>query len=183
LGEIEEDFVMRDTGGAETDAPAPSGAMPASRPDRELPLTPEEVTALLTAYLEAINRRDETALAALLAPDSVHHWPFGHDTVGVAADVANLQRVAAVFPDLAVTAGQILAGDDLGVIIWTATGTQRQPFLGFPPSARPATWSGIFVHRLAGGRIAETWTQADHLSRLQQQGAIPALAATPASRA
>ena len=166
---------------AQVDAPAPSVVAPADQPSRDPSLTQEAATALLTRYLEAVNRRDGVALAALLAPDYIHHWPFGHDTVGAAADLANLQRVAEVFPDLTVTADKILAGDDLGVIIWTATGTQARPFLGFPPSALPATWSGIFVHRLAGGRIAETWTQADHLSRLQEQGAIPAPAAAPAS--
>ncbi len=167
--------------GAQVDAPAPSVVAPAGRPGRDPALTQEAAIALLSTYLEAVNHRDDAALAALLAPDYVHHWPFGHDTVGAAADLANLQRVAEVFPDLTVTADQILAGDDLGVIVWTATGTQARPFLGFPPSAHPASWSGIFVHRLAGGQITETWTQADHLSRLQQQGAIPAPAAPPAS--
>jgi steroid delta-isomerase-like uncharacterized protein len=168
---------------AQIAVPAPSEATPARRSAREPAPAPEAVIRLLTTYLDALNRRDDAALAALLAPDAVQHWPFGPDTVGAAAALTNLQRVAAVFPDLAVTANQFLAGDNLGVIVWTATGTQTQPFLGFPPSARSATWSGLFVHRLAGGQIVETWTQADHLSRLQQQGALPTPAAPPASSA
>jgi steroid delta-isomerase-like uncharacterized protein len=162
------------------DAPATEVTTPPGHQHRGSALAPEAVTALLTTFLEATNRRDDTTLAALLAPDYLHHWPFGHDTVGAAAYVANLQRVAEVFPDLTVTAVQIFASDDFGAMVWTAIGTQRQPFLGFPPSDHPATWSGLFLHRLAGGQIAETWTQADHLSRLQQQGALPALVATPA---
>ena len=156
-------------------------ASPAGSADSCPVLSPTEVTALLTTFLEATDSRDEAALAALLAPTYVHHWPLGHDTVGVAAYMANLQRVAEVFPDLTVTADQIFASDDFGGMVWTATGTQMQPFLGFPPSDHPATWSGLFVHRLACGQIAETWTEADHLSRLQQQGALPGLVATPAS--
>lgn len=140
----------------------------------------EAVTALMTTFLEATNRRDGTTLAAILAPGYRHHWPFGHETVGSAAYVANLQHVAEVFPDLTVTANQVFASDDFGAMVWTATGTQSQPFLGFPPSDHPATWTGLFLHRLDGGQIAETWTQADHLSRLQQQGALPLSAASAA---
>jgi steroid delta-isomerase-like uncharacterized protein len=161
--------------------PATPPATPAGRPDCCPVLSPAEVTALQTAFLAATNRRDKAALAAILPPDYVHHWPFGHDTVGVEAYVANLQRVAEVFPDLTVTADHIFASDSFGAMVWTATGTQSQPFLGFPPSAHPATWTGLFVHRLTCGQIAETWTQADHLSRLQQQGALPAPVATSAS--
>lgn len=132
----------------------------------------EAVAALLTTFLEATNRRDAPTLTAILTPDFRHHWPFGHETVGVAAYLAQLERVAGVFPDLTVIANHIFACDGFGSMVWTATGTQQQPFLGFPPSDHPATWSGLFVHRLAGDHIAETWTQADHLSRLQQQGAL-----------
>jgi steroid delta-isomerase-like uncharacterized protein len=139
------------------------------------------VTTLLTTFLEATNSRDKAALAAILAPDYGHHWPFGHTTAGVEGYVANLQRVAEVFPDLTVAADHTFAGDDFGAMVWTAKGTQSQPFLGFPPSAHPATWTGLFVHRFVCGQIAETWTQADHLSRLQQQGAFQAPASTSAS--
>lgn len=155
--------------GAPVDAPATEVATP----DHAAALPPETVTALLTTFLEATNRQDATALTAILTPDFRHHWPFGHETVGVAEYLAQLERVAAVFPDLTVTANQTFPGDGFGAMVWTAIGTQRQPFLGFPPSEHSATWSGLFVHRLAGNQIAETWTQADHLSRLQQQGALP----------
>ncbi len=166
--------------GAPAATPATEAATPLGQPGRGSALAPEAVTALMTAFLEATNRRDGTTLAALLAPGYLHHWPFGHETVGSTAYVANLQHVAEVFPDLTVTADQIFASDDFGAMVWTATGTQSQPFLGFPPSDHPATWTGLFLHRLAGGQIAETWTQADHLSRLQQQGALPLPVAIPA---
>ena len=166
--------------GAPVDPPATEAAMP-SGPDHGAALTPDAVTGLLTTFLEATNHREEAVLAALLAPGYIHHWPLGHETVGAAAYLANLHHVAEVFPDLTVAADQIFAGDGFGAMVWTATGTQRQPFLGFPPCEHPATWTGLFLHRLAGGQIAETWTQADHLSRLQQQGALPPPAATTAS--
>ena len=165
--------------GTPIDTPATEGATPPGHPERASALA--RVTALMTAFLEATNRRDGATLAAILAPGYRHHWPFGHETVGPSAYLANLQHVAEVFPDLSVAANQSFASDDFGAMVWTATGTQSQPFLGFPPSDHPATWTGLFLHRLAGGQIAETWTQADHLSRLQQQGALPLPAATAAT--
>jgi len=166
--------------GHPVDSAATEVATPPGHPDRGAALTPEAVSRLMTTFLEATNRRDATTLAAILAPGYRHHWPFGHETVGAEAYVANLQHVAEVFPDLTVAADQIFASDDFGAMVWTAKGTQSQPFLGFPASDHPATWTGLFLHRLAGNQIAETWTQADHLSRLQQQGAIPLAVATPA---
>jgi steroid delta-isomerase-like uncharacterized protein len=165
--------------GTPVDMPATDAASSPSQAPRDAAPGPEAVTALMTTFLEATNRRDGTALEAILAPGYLHHWPFGHETVGAAAYLANLQHVAQVFPDLTVRADHIFASDDFGAMVWTATGTQSLPFLGFPPSDHPATWTGLFLHRLAGGQIAETWTQADHLSRLKQQGAIPPPAATP----
>lgn len=167
--------------GAQAGAPAPFVTTPPGHLDHGSSPPQEAVTRIMTTFLEATNRRDDTILAALLAPDYLHHWPFGHDTVGAAAYVANLQHVAEVFPDLAVRADQIFASDDFGAMVWTATGTQSVPFLGFPPSEHPATWSGLFLHRRVEGKIAETWTQADHLSRLRQQGALPATVVTPTS--
>lgn len=163
--------------GTPVDTPATEVA---TTPDRSSTPAQEAVTALMTTFLEATNRRDGAALEAILAHGYLHHWPFGHETVGSAGYLANLQHVAEVFPDLTVKADQIFACHDFGTMVWTATGTQSQPFLGFPPSEHRASWTGLFLHRLAGSQIAETWTQADHLSRLQQQGAIPLPATTPA---
>jgi steroid delta-isomerase-like uncharacterized protein len=162
------------------ETPVTQVATPPGHPTPVSALTPEAVTALMTTFLEATNRRDGAALAVILAPGYLHHWPLAHETVGAAGYLANLQHVAEVFPDLTVRANQIFASDDFGAMVWTATGTQRQPFLGFPPCDHPATWTGLFLHRLAGGQIAETWTQADHLSCLQQQGALNLPVATPA---
>ena len=159
--------------GVPVDASATEAATSSGRLERGAALTTEAVTRLMTAFLEATNRRDAATLGAILAPGYRHHWPFGHETVGAAAYVANLQHVAEVFPDLTVAADQIFACDDFGTMVWTAKGKQSQPFLGFPPSDHPVTWTGLFLHRFAGDQIAETWTQADHLSRLQQQGALP----------
>jgi predicted ester cyclase len=44
---------------------------------------------------------------------------------------------------------------------------------GLAPTGRSFTWMSMNIHRVAGGRIAEQWSQYDVLSLLEQLGARP----------
>ena len=57
---------------------------------------------------------------------------------------------------------------------WTGTGTHQGDLLGMAPTQKPATVIGIWIHRLAGGTIVESWNVWDTLGMLQQLGVIPA---------
>jgi predicted ester cyclase len=46
--------------------------------------------------------------------------------------------------------------------------------MGRPPTGKSVTYNEIFIVRLAGGRIAETWGVVDVLSQMRQLGLIPA---------
>lgn len=46
-------------------------------------------------------------------------------------------------------------------------------FEGLPPTGKRAVVQGIFIHRLAGGKIVEDWANRDTLGLLQQLGVIP----------
>jgi SnoaL-like polyketide cyclase len=41
------------------------------------------------------------------------------------------------------------------------------------PSEQPVTWTGIFIFRLACGRIAETWVESDALTQIARVAATP----------
>ena len=45
--------------------------------------------------------------------------------------------------------------------------------LVFPPTGKQATFTGIFISRMAGGQIAEEWEHFDQLGMLQQLGVVP----------
>ena len=45
-------------------------------------------------------------------------------------------------------------------------------FLGFPPTGQLVEISGMAVHRIAGGRLAEHWAHADMLGFMQRIGAV-----------
>ena len=80
---------------------------------------------------------------------------------------------------LKLTVNAVLGEGDLVAVRWTYTGTHQGEFQGAAPTGRQATWSGISIFRIACGRIAETWSEADHLGRLQQLGLVPGGEATP----
>ena len=65
------------------------------------------------------------------------------------------------------------AGDRV-VVRWTGSGTHVAEVNGIPPTGKPIRVDAISVHRMEGGKIAETWEVWDTLGFLQQIGVIPA---------
>ena len=64
----------------------------------------------------------------------------------------------------------VIAEGDLVAV--RATNTCKQDsFLGVPSRGRTQVFTATFIHRIAGGRIQQTWRNADDLGRLLQLGA------------
>ena len=59
------------------------------------------------------------------------------------------------------------------MVRWTASLTHKGEFEGIPPTGKRAVVQGVYIHRLAGGKIVEDWTVRDTLGLLQQLGVIP----------
>ena len=78
------------------------------------------------------------------------------------------------FPDLKTTVDDIVAEGDRVACRWTFRGTQRGEMMGIPPTGKRVLGSGMSIHRIADGKIAEGWFNFDTLGMLQQLGAIPA---------
>jgi steroid delta-isomerase-like uncharacterized protein len=77
--------------------------------------------------------------------------------------------------DLQVTIEDMIAEGDKVVTRYTFSGTHQGDFLGIPASGKPFTVTGIWIHRLADGRIIEgqRWGAWDALSFLKQVGYLP----------
>ena len=80
------------------------------------------------------------------------------------------------FPDIVGTVEDEIAAGDKVVIRWSAQGTHRGEFFGLPATGKSISISGTSVYRIAGGRVAEEWTQGDMLGLMTQLGAIPEMA-------
>jgi steroid delta-isomerase-like uncharacterized protein len=148
--------------------------------------TPEEIETLLRRYWSDVWSAGGDAVSAeVLAPDEIHHWGIGGTTTGVDAFNERLRLFLTAFPDIRFTVDLVAIEGDLGATLWTATGTHRGEWQGIAPTDREVTWRGINIFRIACGRIAESWGEADHIGLRQQLGAadVPAMAATPADEA
>ena len=69
----------------------------------------------------------------------------------------------------------IFSSDDKVVVRWTGTGEHVAELNGIPATGKKIDVSAISIHRMHGGKIAETWEVWDTLGFLQQLGVIPAM--------
>ncbi len=74
----------------------------------------------------------------------------------------------AAFPDLRLTVEEMVSEGDKVSVRCTARGTHQGEFWGVPPTGSRVAWEVISIVRLAGGKIAERWSQSD-VAGLRQQ--------------
>jgi len=67
---------------------------------------------------------------------------------------------------------RLLAEGDKVAVRFTVEGTQQGALLGIPPAGKHFRISDIGIYRLAEGKIAENWEQADMLGLMQQLGLL-----------
>ena len=83
---------------------------------------------------------------------------------------AAIRRVAAGLADATMTIEDMIAEGDRVAVRLTSRATQVGPFMGLPPSGRTYTIEEIHVFRIADGKVAEHWHQADFLGMFAQLG-------------
>jgi steroid delta-isomerase-like uncharacterized protein len=136
------------------------------------PTTTDGATAIAQAYFNAFNNGDADALGALLALDYRHHGAL----VANQDRETHLQRLRinhAAFPDGHYDVEDIIANGDLAAIRWVFTGTLQGPYAGVEPAGQPVAVRGVHIHKIACGRIVETWNNGDAIGLLRQIGALP----------
>jgi steroid delta-isomerase-like uncharacterized protein len=136
----------------------------------------EENKAIVRRYYEqAMNERDLSIMDETYALDIVHHDPSNPAAIEGVEDLKQrFAQITSGFPDLHYTIDDMIAEEDKVVVRWTASLTHTGEFEGLPPTGKRAVVQGIFIHRLAGGKIVEDWAIRDTLGLLQQLGVIPA---------
>ena len=121
---------------------------------------------------EVFVEADERAADELTAPDFVpHSWP------GVEPGIESLKqaqrRVTAGLEDARMTIEDVIAENDKVVVRLTSHGRHAGEFMGMPPSGKDYDISEIHIFRIADGKVAEHWRDADMLGMLRQLGAFP----------
>jgi steroid delta-isomerase-like uncharacterized protein len=136
----------------------------------------EELKAIARREVDEIFTAGDLAVVdELYAADYIGHDPTRPEPIrGPAGVKEQVSGYRTAFPDLQLTADEIVAEGDLVVTRWTATGTHEGELFGVTPTGRQVTATGISIIRVAGGKIVEDWTSWDALGLMQQLGALPA---------
>ena len=136
-------------------------------------MSAQENGALVRRFIDEIFNQGRLEVAdEILAPDYVHHDPttskFGSGIEGF-KQMVSLYRQA--FDLQIVLEDQIVSGDKV-VDRWTGHGTHQGAFMGMAPTGKRISSTGISIHRIASGKVAETWNNYDALGIFQQLGIV-----------
>ena len=136
------------------------------------PGTPEANEQLIMRFVNEVwNAHSTEPMDELCHPDVVAHNPpinyvyglKGREILkGSAADYLN------AFPDLYVTADDIVLEGDKAAVRWTFKGTHNGDLTGLPATGRPVRYTGITMYRFADGKIVEMWWDWDMLAMMMQ---------------
>lgn len=91
-----------------------------------------------------------------------------------------LERLFMAFPDLRIETEQIFASGDHVFHSFRATATHKGSFMGMPPTNKSASWRGCNTVEIRNGKAVRSRVYADHVSLLQQLGALSLPKATAA---
>ena len=127
---------------------------------------------------EMCNGRQLDIADQLFSPGHVYHDPasswVGPGPSGMKDLIGAYQRS---FGDAHWTVHAMLVADDTVVTRWTGSGTHTADLMGIAATNKKVAVDGIWMQRVASGKIAESWNCWDMLGLLQQLGVAPAVGA------
>jgi steroid delta-isomerase-like uncharacterized protein len=125
-------------------------------------------------FAEVCNGRMLEVAEELFATDHRYHDPSSPD---IGPGPAGMKQLIGAyhtgFGDAAWTVQETMdAGQDTVVTRWTGSGTHSGVLLGIVPTGKAVNVPGIWIHRIAGGKIVESQNCWDTLGMLQQLGVV-----------
>jgi serine phosphatase RsbU (regulator of sigma subunit)/predicted ester cyclase len=130
----------------------------------------EENKTIVRRFLEAQAQGDLEMLDALLAPDFVDRSLLpGQQSdreayrQGVAEDMATFSNVRINIED------QVAAGDKVVTRFVVHATHDRGEIMDVAPTGRDVTYTAIVIHRIAGGKIVEEWSEGTSLVKEMEQ--------------
>ena len=124
-------------------------------------------------YEEMNNGRHNELASELFTDDHQFHDPQVPGGVGPAA-MAQVVSAYQTGVDGHWEIEEMFSAGDRVVVRWTGSGTHVGEINGIPPTNKKVRVDAISIHRMADGKIAETWEVWDTLGFLQQLGVVPA---------
>jgi len=123
-------------------------------------------------YEEVHNQGKRDVLNELAVEDYVEHNPFPGQGQGLAGFFQRVEILQTAFT-MNFTIEDMIAEGEKVVVRWTNHNVHHGTFMGFPATGKSAIASGIDIHLLRNGKLAEHWDAVDILSILQQLSLLP----------
>lgn len=136
-------------------------------------MSEKENIQLAEQAVEALNARDLHRYLRLLDDSYVAESEISPEPVrGPQGARQFFERMLVAFPDLRLETEQIFASGDHVFHCFRATATQKGNFMGMPPTNKSVSWRGCNIVEIRNGKAARARVYADHISLLQQLGAL-----------
>jgi len=132
----------------------------------------EENKKIVHRYQEIYNRNDLDALSEVVPEDLLIPKMMPGIPTGIEGAKAAHRIMLAGFPDYQTIIDDLLAEGDKVAARITMSGTNTGSFMGIPPTGKRISFTGIYIARVANGKIVEHWGEEDSVSLLQQLGAL-----------
>src|SRR3712207_5818921 len=121
----------------------------------------EEKKALVRRFYEAHLKGDLDAMREMMAPDFADRSLFpGEEGSDREAYIRGIAEDRAAVSVLRLTIDDQIAEGNKFVTRYTEKSIRRGEFLGVAPTGREVFSTGIDIHRIAGGKIAEEWSES-----------------------
>jgi serine phosphatase RsbU (regulator of sigma subunit)/predicted ester cyclase len=125
----------------------------------------EENKALVRRFVEELDKGNLDVIDKLLAPDFVDRSLLPGQEPDRESFKRSVAEMQAPFSNTNLTIDDQVAEGDKVVTWYTASSTHdRGPLMGVPPTGRRTTFTGVYLHRVVGGKIVEEWSQGDFLN-------------------
>ena len=131
--------------------------------------TRTEAETTVRHMYEALSTGDTTLADQALAPDW-DAFPALRTGAGPAGWKAAIAHLRAVFTDLTVTIEDVVVAGDRVAVRAVSRGVHTGELLGVPGTGGQVEFRAADFHRLAGGRIIQTWHLEDYFGLAGQLG-------------
>ena len=130
----------------------------------------EKNKEIVRRYQEAYNKQDYDALAEIIAPDVLTPNMISSMPRGLEGAKLVHQKTVLGMPDYHTTIEDLIAEGNRVVARVTITGTHTGDFYGIPATGKRINVSGIYIVRIANGKIVAHWGEENGVTVFRQLG-------------
>jgi steroid delta-isomerase-like uncharacterized protein len=125
-------------------------------------------------WQEGWKEENQSLFDELCAYDLISNDPNLPEVIDLKTYKEHVALHVAAFPaEPAVEVEDMVAQGDKLAVRWTWQVTHQGEYMGIPPTGNSLILTGMTIHRLVDGKVAENWHQYDALGFLQQLGVVP----------